>query len=281
MSSSSLALNVEAQDGALTAERVETKYLVPPERLPGLLQRVSSRLSAHPFTGENTHPGGALYMVTSLYLDTPSGANFLAARENASKNLKLRLREYSEVQEPSCALVTDAPVLSPPEPWLWLELKQREGSTTSKRRLRISRAKLANLFVGSRHGQELSQEQEQEQRQVEALLSHWKDVDEPLRPSVLVSYRRRSFQADEGQLRVTIDLGVTYHRAPTRLSDLAEPLARSALGAAVGGEPRAVVEIKRLGSPPSWLEQTLLEMGAAATSFSKFVAASEALRGAS
>jgi len=150
VSSGSLALNLEAQGGALTAERVETKYLVPPERLPGLLQRVSSRLSAHPFT---------LYRVTSLYLDTSSGAYFLAARQNASKNLKLRLREYSEVQEPSCALVTEAP-----EPWLWLELKQREGSTTSKRRLRISRANVASLFVGSWPGQTLSQEQEQEQR---------------------------------------------------------------------------------------------------------------------
>jgi len=279
VSSGSLSLNLEAQDGALTAERVETKYLVPPERLPGLLQRVSSRLSAHPFTGENTHPGRALYMVTSLYLDTRSGAYFLAARQNASKNLKLRLREYSEVQEPSCALVTEAPVLPPPEPWLWLELKQREGSTTSKRRIRISRAQVASLFVGGRKEQALGQEQEQ--REVEALLLHLKEADEPLQPSVLVSYRRQSFQADEGQLRVTIDLGVTYHRVPTSLSDLAEPLARSALGAAVGGEPRAVVEIKRLGSLPSWLEQTLLEMGAAAISFSKFVAASEALRSAS
>ena len=279
MNSGSLALNLGAHS-VLTAERVETKYLVPPERLPGLLQRVSSRLSAHPFTGENAHPGGALYMVTSLYLDTPSGAYFLAARENASKNLKLRLREYSEVQAPSCAVPPEAPVLLPPEPWLWLELKQREGSTTSKRRIRISRARVANLFVGSRPGQALSPEQEQEQREVEAFLIDWKEADEPLQPSVLVSYRRQSFQADEGQLRVTIDLGVTYHRVPTSLSDLAEPLARSALGAAVGGEPRAVVEIKRLGSLPSWLEQTLLEMGAAAISFSKFVAASEALRGA-
>ena len=36
MSSGSLALNVAAQDGALMAERVETKYLVAPERLPAL-----------------------------------------------------------------------------------------------------------------------------------------------------------------------------------------------------------------------------------------------------
>lgn len=278
MSSSSLALDLEAQNGALTTERVETKYLVPPERLPGLLQRVSSRLWAHPFTGENAHPRGAVYMVTSLYFDTPSRAYFLAARQNASKNLKLRLREYSEVQEPSSELATEPPVLPPPEPWLWLELKQREGSTTSKRRIRISRANAASLFVSSRAGQALSQEQEQ--REVEALLLHLKETDEPLEPRVLVRYRRQSFQADESQLRVTIDLGVTYHRVPTSLMDLTEPLARRAAGAAVGGEPRAVVEIKRLGSLPSWLEQTLFETGVPASSFSKFVAASEALRGA-
>lgn len=95
---------------------------------------------------------------------------------------------------------------------------------------------------------------------------------------MLVSYRRQSFQADKGQLRLTIDLGVAYYRV-TSLTDLAQPLARSALGAAVGREPHAVVEIKRLGSLPSWLEQTLLELGAPAISFSKFVAASEALLG--
>ncbi|HEU5074958.1 MAG TPA: polyphosphate polymerase domain-containing protein [Polyangiaceae bacterium] len=280
MSSGSLALNFAAQDGALTAERVETKYLVPPERLPALLQRVSARLWAHPFMGESACPGGTQYVVTSVYFDTPSRAYFLAAQRNAWKNLKLRLREYSEIQEPSSELLAEPPLLPRPEPWLWLELKQREGSTTSKRRIRISRAKAASLFAASRAGQAPSQEQAQEQQEFEALLLHSKEAGEPLEPSVLVSYRRRAFQVDEGQLRVTIDLGIEYHRVPTSLTDLKGPLAQSALGAAAGREPRAVVEVKRLGSLPSWLEQTLRETGAPATPFSKFVAANEALHGA-
>ncbi|HEY6725530.1 MAG TPA: VTC domain-containing protein, partial [Polyangiaceae bacterium] len=201
---------------------------------------------------------------------------------NASNNLKLRLREYSEVQEPSSALVTEPTVLPPPEPWLWLELKQREGSITSKRRIRVARANAACRFVRGRAVEALSraQEQGQEQRGIKALLLQLKEADEPLEPSVLVSYRRQSFQADEGQLRVTIDRDVAYHRLPASLTHWAKPLVRSALGAAVGAEPRAVVEIKRRGSLPSWLDRVLLEVGAPAISFSKFVAANEAVHGA-
>lgn len=281
MNSGSLALDVKTREGALTAERIETKYLVPPERLPALLQCLSSRPWSQPFTGESACPSGARYRVTSVYFDTPSRACFLAARANASKNLKLRLREYSKLPQPSSKLGLEPPVPPPPpEPWLWLELKQREGSTTSKRRIRISRANAANLFVESRAGQALSQtdEQEQEQREVDALLLHVKQAHEPLEPSVLVSYHRQSFEADAGQLRVTIDRGIAYHRSPKSL-DLALPLARSTLGAALGGEGRAVVEIKRLGPLPSWLEETLEKMGVPAVSFSKFVAAGEALGG--
>jgi len=68
--------------------------------------------------GAQDYRSGARSTVTSVYFDTPSRAYFLAARQNASSNLKLRLREYSEIQQPSSECVTEPPLPPPPELWL-------------------------------------------------------------------------------------------------------------------------------------------------------------------
>ena len=98
-------------------------------------------------------------------------------------------------------------------------------------------------------------------------------------PSALVNYRRLSFQNPDSTLRVTIDLGLSFFPVPADLFRRARPLSRSELGRAAGGEKRAVVELKRLAPLPDWLAQALGEAGGGAVTFSKFVAASEAVHG--
>ena len=147
MSASSPALDRSVNDAAITAERVETKYLVSPAELPALTRAISSKLEAHRFTGEaaNRLPG-AQHFVTTIYFDTPTRAYFGAAKHNQQSNLKIRAKEYYDLHPSLAELATDPEQILRYQPWLWFELKRREGMSTSKRRFRFPKAAAATLF---------------------------------------------------------------------------------------------------------------------------------------
>jgi hypothetical protein len=291
VSTSSPALSVEALPGtnagshgeiadrAITAEREETKYLVAPQRVPALGSLLGQRLTPHRFTGEaaNRLPG-AEHFVTTIYFDTPSRAYYRAARENQQSNVKLRAKEYYDLHPSLAELATDPEQILRYQPWLWFELKRREGLVTSKRRFRFPKSAAATLF-DERRAPELPTQNENEREDAEALIAHVRAQSEPIGPSALVSYRRLSFQNADSTLRVTIDLGLSYFAVPPDLFRRARPLSRSELGKPAGISPQAVVEVKRRGSLPSWLAEALDSSAGPAVNFSKFVAASGALYG--
>jgi hypothetical protein len=57
------------------------------------------------------------------------------------------------------------------------------------------------------------------------------------------------------------------------------PLLRDYLGAPRYEEPDYVLELKALEPPPAWLEELLARSGAARSTLSKFIIASEAVHG--
>ncbi len=279
MTGAPLAMDRSAQDVAITAEREETKYLVRASALPALARLVTSKLTQHRFTGEaaNRLPG-AQHFVTTIYFDTPSRSYLAAARTNALSNAKIRAKEYYDLHPSLAELATEPEQILRYQPWLWFELKRRDGSTTTKRRFRFPKAAASTLFEGGDAPDALLHGVN-EQADARFLIEHVRAQQEAIAPSAIVNYRRLAFQNDDATLRVTIDVGLSFFRVPPDLFRRTRPLSRSELGKPCGVEPRAVVEVKRRGALPAWLSEPLAEAGGGAVGFSKFVAASEAIYG--
>jgi hypothetical protein len=266
-------------DAAITAEREETKYLIDKRSLPPLLREVGARLEAHRFTGEaaNRLPG-AEHFVTTIYFDTRSRSYYRAAQQDQRSNIKLRAKEYYDLHPSLAELATDPEQILRYQPWLWFELKRREGQVTSKRRFRFPKVAAASLFEQQTVPDVLSPSAE-ERADAQALIAHVRAQTEPVVPSAVVNYRRLAFQNPDSTLRVTVDLGLAYFAVPVDLFRRTRPLSRSELGAPAAAEPRVVIEVKRRGALPDWLGALLASVGGNATHFSKFVAASGAVFG--
>jgi len=279
VSLASPASDRSAKDAAITAERVETKYLIKKGDLPALTRAIGAALVPHRFTGEaaNRLPD-AQHFVTTIYFDTESRRYFEAAKSNQQSNLKIRAKEYYDLHPSLAELATNPEQILRYQPWLWFELKRREGATTSKRRFRFPKAAAATLFDEQRAPQNLP-EDGPERADAEALISHVHSQSEPIVPSAIVNYRRLSFQNPDSTLRVTVDLGLSFFPVPKDLFRRARPLSKSELGKPAGVEPCAVVEVKHRCQVPGWLEQALAAATNGPVSFSKFVAASEAVHG--
>lgn len=279
MSQASPARDRGAQDAAITAERVETKYLAPAEQLQALSRAIAAQLAPHRFTGADANRlPGAQHFVTTVYFDTQTRAYFAAAKQDQQRNLKIRAKEYYDLHPSLAELATEPEQILRYQPWLWFELKRREGESTSKRRFRFPKAAAATLFDEGGTPEGLP-ESGPEREDADALIAHVRAQAERIVPSALVNYRRLSFQNADSTLRVTIDLGLSYFAVPPDLFRRARPLSRSELGRPMGSEPHAVIEVKRRGPLPGWLEQALFAAAGNPRVFSKFVAASEALYG--
>lgn len=279
MSTQAPARAAQGDDRALTVEREETKYLVESARLPELLDKIEAELPPHRFTGEaaNRLPD-ARHFVTTIYFDTPSLSYLAAARHDPTSHVKVRAKEYYDLHPSLAELATEPTQILRYDPWLWFELKRRDGGATHKRRFRFPKAAAATLFEADR-APELLTDNPQEREDAEALINHVRSQPERVIPSTLVNYERRSFQNRDSTLRVTVDSGLAFFTVLEGLFSRKRPLSRSELGPARGREPRAIVEVKRRGELPSWLARALERSSGGAVSFSKFVASGEAVHG--
>jgi hypothetical protein len=275
-------LGLEA-DERMTAERVETKYLVKPERVPELLRELSAKLPAHRFSGEgaNRLPDPHHY-VTTVYFDTESRAHYRSSVANVEHNVKVRSKEYYDLHPSLAEIATDPTQIVRYQPWLWFELKRREGARTSKRRFRLEKRLVPEFFSGGQLIPEALAGQAglptpslDELREV---VGYCASLPEPLSASALVNYRRLSFQDRAGSLRVTVDLGLGFFAPPADLWTRKHALVRSTLGTPCGSLREAVLEVKRRAQTPAWLLDLLASAGQALP-FSKFVAASVAVHG--
>jgi hypothetical protein len=267
-------------DEQVTAERDETKYLLPADRLEGLAAALTNRMAPHRFTGEGSNRlPGAHHFITTVYFDTPSRAHLRAAAADPDRSVKIRAKEYYDIHPSLAELATDPKQIVRYQPWLWFELKRREGIHTSKRRFRLPKADVPSFFAEGRVTPQARDGQADQQVELQEIADYCKSQGDHLAATCLVNYRRLSWQEPDGTLRVTMDLGLAYYAAPPDLWTRRQALVRSTLGPVRGKEPRAVIEVKRVAPVPAWLEEALAQSGAMPDRFSKFVAAGQTVWG--
>lgn len=244
---------------AMTAERYELNYVVPRGQHSELVRYFDRALSAAP-----------PYLVTTVYFDTPTRRLLSAARSDAHDNVKLRAREYVDLPSRQTSESGSACV--------WLELKRRNGTRTQKHRVRLAQSTLAT-WLRERVAPAPEQYSGRE-TDARVLADYLASESEALTPAYVASYRRRSWQADDGRLRLTLDEDLAFFAPSPELLQRPSPLSEQ-LEQPSGREPFALLEVKyRARALPAWLAARLQLLGLAPSLYSKFVKAAAAVTGA-
>jgi hypothetical protein len=283
----------QSSDEEMTGDREETKFLLPRPRLGALVDELGRRLPPHRFTGEGANRlPDAHHFVTTVYFDTGTHGHYRASVADVNSNVKLRAKEYYDLHPSLAELATDPDDIVRYQPWMWFEMKRREGARTIKHRFRLPKRQVpaylggaiaappSEAGAGAGAAADGGSAAAAERAGVAAVVEYCREVGEPLAASCLVNYRRHSWQDAAGTLRVTLDLDVAFFAAPADLWQRSTALVRSGLGPARGSERRAVLEVKRRGGAAhAWLDELLRAAGVVPIPFSKFVAAAEAVHG--
>lgn len=228
-------------DAALTRCRHERKIAVDPLLADELARQLEARC------GLETPPQTR---ITSVYFDTADGRLAAAALSAPTRCLKVRTKEYApDLAAPAVARCV-------------VEIKQRRGTLTRKRRFWVSRSELLAVFEEVPDGLPASPRALDARA---ALAPRGR-----LEPVVAVTYLRRVYALGRG-LRVTFDRDVAFHLAPAELLLGSAPLRYERLPQPFAREERRVVEIKHQGAiAPAWAAPLL---AAQECGFSKFGAA--------
>jgi len=197
----------------LSRSRVEMKYGVAAEDVPALLRRIPADERED-------------YGVRTLYFDRRDGSLARRALEDPLHCTKVRIREYADGS-----------------PWVWFEVKTREGRWTRKSRLRLGREEVARCLAGI--DGPLVHESGEDDADARLFL------DEARRGNLValgsVHATRRSFLLKKSLVRLTLDLEIAYHR-PART-----PFAQEAAGMSgplLRLEEEPVLEMKHVGCVP-------------------------------
>lgn len=258
-------------DSAMTADREEKKYLVPHAALEPLMTQLDRHLFRHRYTGKDANRlPEAQHFVTTIYFDTESHAQLRRAERDPRDNIKVRAKEYYDIHPTLAEVAVSPDEIVQSRPWLWLELKLRSGDRTEKARVRVAKRDVPSFFDAA--SSPLAGEGER-------IAAHCRNLGEPLVASCLVNYQRVAWQDPLAQLRVTLDFDVAFYKPPEDLWTRTYALLRSTLGPVQGIEPSVIVEVKRRGAVPPWLEATLTACDARESNFSKFVRAGRAVYG--
>lgn len=270
-------------DAQLTHERHEVKYLVPARALHSLVSLFDQHISAHRYHGEGSNPlPFAQHFITTVYLDTPSRAHYRLASENAEHNVKVRAREYYDVHPSLAELATSPEQILHHQPWIWFEIKRREGSRTLKRRARVAKRDVPKLFPDAHSAgiQEAGPSSgSSHSGALEDIAEYCRSLGEPLAPACLANYQRVSWQSSQEPLRVTLDLDVAFFTPTPDLWQHDQVLTRGVLGPQRGRTSEGVLELKYRGELPLWLVGALEQRGLKPGRHSKFALASKAVYG--
>jgi hypothetical protein len=175
-----------------TDYRVEHKYYISLSEAAALGERLDAVMKRDPHSD-----AGRGYLISSVYFDTPDGRSYLGSMLGAEKRKKIRLRAYNHKDDYIC-----------------LEYKEKSGSLSRKRQLRVTRAD-ADALLASDPTPLLSYEGEVAQQ-------FYYDMHTNLyRPTTLVEYHRRVFLCPISDVRITFD---TNLRGSNSAFDLFHPM---------------------------------------------------------
>lgn len=270
------------RDARMTAQRTELKYAVPVELARKLASEIDEHLAPHRHVGPGANRlPGPQHHVTTIYFDTTSRALYRASQAH-EKHIKLRAKEYYDLHPGLVETATDPRQLVRFQPTLWLEVKSRDGGQSGKRRIGIPKHDVPAFFAHGDITPEMIAIQEPAfgaaaRSVLQAVAELCASCGESLRADCIVNYRRKAWQDEAGNTRITLDRDVAFYRPPADLWTRDWALTRRTLGAATGSEPRAIVEVKLLADTPPWLAQLLATHGMQPIRFSKFESAAAAV----
>ena len=222
--------------------RFELKYLIGGKVRDALLPDLLPYVVPDPEGGES-----GTYKVTSLYYDTDDLYFFRSKIEGIRFRRKVRIRQYGDFS-------------AAPDALTMLEIKQRIGRTTQKRRLALPLAESVALCKAELERTWDDARDREVAGEIEFLVRNLR-----LRPTCLVSYVRQAFMGGryEPGLRVTFDQnlwaspGADGFTPGTRHHFLSPDL--------------LVMEVKANDAVPQWVSRMLARHGCEIERFSKYV----------
>ncbi len=224
--------------------RYEFKYRLTEEKA----QRVMAAVDPHMTLDKHTPPGAENYLIRSLYFDTPTLECYDSKLAGVWGRIKVRLRRYGTDNNPGDVV--------------FLELKHKRGGLGYKSRLVLPAEAPTEL-----DGEGLLRWLRFNWRPDDSA-SHrniWRTLCYPgLRPTVLVSYRRRAYtEPGPRRLRITFDSQISG-----RNTDVLHPHRNGfGLRPAVGG---FVMEIKFTQCMPNWMQHIIHGMDLQPQAVSKY-----------
>jgi VTC domain len=238
----------------------ERRFFVTRAQAEAFLTEVAPRLTLEVHDAQRP-----LAFARTTYLDTDDLIYYNSSREQVRR--RLRVREYAAASEPD-----DEPILTGV---CALELKETEGVMRSKARL-VAPADVIAFILDSGGSAPPAWKDRLSRMRAFGAIQESLRFDIPS-PRVTTFYRRASLAVPDGNVRITLDEGARYCR-PVRLGKVGDPATPPE---PVADGPRRILEIKTLGTPPTWLTAAMdaARLEPAPESFSKFTAAMEIVLG--
>jgi hypothetical protein len=223
----------QAADGLLR-RRIELKYLLWPHESEAVLSRMRSAL-------RDPRVRSTDGLIRTVYLDRPDGLLTRTASARPLRCVKLRVREYFTPEGESAS------------PSLWIEVKERDGRLSAKRRFRLDRHLAGALLEGALDEEAVLGCQDAWADPGPAV-GAWRRLREvsgagALFPVGAVVYRRLAVERGDPVTRITLDREISYHVDHLdREAPEWEPLGPPALR-----EKASILEVKyRGGGPAAW-----------------------------
>lgn len=159
--------------------RLERKYIFKTTQLKDLVEAIKS----HPmFINEKYDER----IVNNIYFDTPGLSNFLEGVEGVPERCKVRIRWYNNNAENS-----------------YLEVKSKKGSVGDKLRYRLEDFDPKSPNIGKEFYKALNNSD---------IPQHIKIELKKLIPSSFNSYKRKYFENQKHDLRITLDYDMVFQR---------------------------------------------------------------------
>lgn len=227
-------MNIEnLNSGRLTGIRREVKYLLSAADGKRAFDELKQRVPPKLVNGEPMS-----YRI-SIYLDTADRKFSKTELKNEQLSTKMRIRDYY--------LLKHGEAMFAPE--CFVEVKIRFGQMVEKSRFLVPRDAVPSTL---RNGPAPSDDPTV--RSMHEAFEATRDGG-VLEPLFVVHYRRYTLQ-DETRFRITFDDMVSFHKARPDMMDTTHCTRRD-LPPPLLMEPNWIVEVKSLGAPPAWVEETL------------------------
>ena len=222
------------------------KFRLNRPQAESVLDAVRSNLQRYEF-----EKGCSPTVISTIYFDTRDLALGRGLKKNPEENIRIRAREY--FYSSSGGFVHS--------PYIWVEIKAKQGHAIIKKRFRLLKEYLGRVWRGVDVTKALMRNNP---GAGEAALRHYRELKDILGekefvPTVITHYEREEYRKPTGDLRITFDRDISYHRPPEDLYKTFEVLSRDRLGRELGSEPNRILEMKDHRQIPRWLARVVDE----------------------